>query len=49
MRVRCEGGRCGRCGRRGMRIEMVLYESLPGVWVTGNVYRPEGVGGMRGC
>lgn len=32
----------------GYAIEMVLYESLPGVWVTGNVYRPEGGGRHAG-
>lgn len=32
----------------GYSIEMVLYESLPGVWVTGNVYRPSGGGRHAG-
>ncbi len=32
----------------GYSIEMVLFESLPGVWVTGNVYRPNGSGRHAG-
>jgi dienelactone hydrolase len=32
----------------GYSIEMVLFESLPGVWVTGNVYRPNGGGRHAG-
>ena len=34
----------GRIGREGFHIEKVLYESQPGVWVSGLMYVPAGKG-----
>ncbi len=35
----------GRLEREGFTVEKVCFESLPGFWVTGNLYRPVGRSG----